>query len=164
MLEIIATLALATNCVQAPPHKPHHRPAPVALASCDAPRAIVLQPDPEPLEPIAVYVIYPMIGMCYRDDDAPPASVSYAIQAPPVPPDVVSGYSRGWMWRGPPPVAVVPHTALPPLPRTDRPRPPSAPAKAPEIDPSSAVGALTLLCGLLAVAKGRTTNSGGTES
>lgn len=158
----ILALAVAVNCIQAPPRKPHHK-AIVPVQSCAAPVPYMLQPEPDALGPITVYVRYPMIEMCYQD--APPLS-PYMPSAASVPdmPDTawnpgfggIVPYAASIPWgesvpvdSAPPPLVVPPWQ--PTAPRIIA----SPPHQAPEIDPASGFAAVTLLAGALAVMRGR---------
>lgn len=144
MISILA-LAVAVNCVQAPPHKPHHKTV-VPVQSCAVQPPLTPPADPDELAPIVVHVYYPLIGMCYQDtpiEQVPTAAV--------VPPDTLG--PGAWFPTG---SGFIVQTVPPALePRVVQPRIVGAPHKAPEIDTGPGLGAVTLLFGLLAVMRGR---------
>lgn len=153
MLSVI--LALAVNCVQAPPVKPHHKRPPTPVASCVAPPPAFLVAEIELIE-FSIYRYYDTPGMCYQD--TPPAVDSLQPVSPvgfdspqpvsggPYYPPVIGG--GGTVVDLTPP----PHWAPPGGPRLP---PPVHATTAPEISSQGLVSSLTLLLGALAVTRGR---------
>lgn len=148
----------AVDCVQAPP-KHHQKHVPPVACTVAPPLPAILRPEPDELAPIAIYVHYQLIGMCFEEIPL----IGMPIEAPPhpnvpeppgwlMPIGVGGGYILIWgvptTTPAPLPVVAPPRTLVPYIPR-------STPTKAPEISSDGMVGALTLLAGIMAVLRGR---------